>query len=210
MCAIVNTTGRAWPLRHGFRFANRFVYTWPWARRRMEIVYGLCGGMCYAALDYAHAGIPLPQASEPPAWGAPLHRYLLRRQWDSWRWLSAPLRALWWMLQPQGRLVRRTLARELPKVLAGLDANAPQVLLLLRAQESDPTVNHIVAATGYRREAQTALVTLFLYDPNHPGQEVCLWVDASGAAMPPVRQSTGEPLQGFIRIGYRPRTPGPL
>lgn len=195
---------------HGFRFANRFVYTWPWARRRVAAVYGLCGGMCFAALDYAYAGIPVPQASEPPPWGARFHRYLVRRQWDCWRWLTVPLRAVCWMLQPPGRLARRTLARELPQVLAGLDANAPQVLLLMRAQGADPTVNHIVAATGYRLEAHTALVTLFVYDPNHPGREVRLWIDASGAAMPPVRQSTGEPLQGLFRIGYRPRTPGPL
>lgn len=206
---MVTDQVRTWmqAARHGFRFGNRFVYTWLWGR--VNIVYGLCGGMCFASLDYAYAGIPLPQASEPPAWGAPLQRYLLRRQWDSWRWLTTPLRAVWWMLQPQGQLVRRTLARELPKVLAGLDANVPQALLLLRARGADPTVNHIVAATGYQRDGQGAVVTLFLYDPNHPGREVCLWVDASAVACPPISQSTGEPLQGFVCIGYRPRTPGP-
>jgi hypothetical protein len=201
----VRTRARA--ARDGFRFGNRFELRLPWRRGGRGFAYGLCGGMCYAALDYMLADAPRPEHSEPPPWGAPLQRYLLRRQWDSWRWLGVPLRTLWWMILSDRQLARRTLQRELPRVLAGLDAGAPQVLLLLRATGADPTVNHQVLATGYRREPDARLVSLFLYDPNHPQREVELYVDTDGTRVPPVRQSTGEPLRGFFRIGYRPRTP---
>ncbi len=203
-------------VRDGFRFGNTFVYTWrwfglPWPGQGhvKSIAFGLCGGMCFAALDYRAAGAPVPEQSEPPPWGTPLQRYLMRRQWDSWRWLAVPLRTLYWMALSERQVAWRTVAHELPRVLAGLGAGEPQVLLLLRATGLDPTRNHQVVATGCRREGQDGPVTLFLYDPNHAGCEVALRVDPSGAASPPVTQSTGERLQGFFVIPYRPRTPPP-
>jgi ferredoxin len=69
-------------VRHAFRFDKRFVCTlaWPRDRRARSIACGLCEGMCYAALYYMLAGVPLPDARTPPPWGAPLQRYLLQRQ----------------------------------------------------------------------------------------------------------------------------------
>ncbi len=195
-------------VRDGFRFENRFVLSLRWRGGFVKrIAYGLCGGMCYGALDHLLAGAPLPDLAQPPAWGTPLHQYLLRRQWDSWRWLGVPLRTLYWMVLSRRQIVRRTLERELPHILTALEEGRPQILLLLRATGGDPTDNHQVVATGYQREAESELVTLFLYDPNHPGREAELWVDTSGASRPPMHQSTGEALRGFYRIGYRPRTP---
>ncbi len=196
-------------VRDGFRFGNRFVLSlrWPVGHRVLRIAYGLCGGMCLAAVDYKRGDVPLPALTAPPAWGSPLHRYLLRRQWDSWRWMGVPLRTLFWMLLSRRQLTRRTLEGELPRILAALEKGTPQVLLLLRAKGGDPTENHQVVAIGYERPAESELLTLFLYDPNHPGREVELWVDTSGTTSPPMHQSTGEALRGFYRIGYRPRTP---
>ncbi len=195
--------------RDGFRFGNRFVYTWRWLWRGKvrRYAYGLCGGMCLAALDYARAGLPTPEQRETPPWGTRLQRYLLRRQWDSWRYSWAALRTLYWMALSERQVIRRTLGGELPRLLAGLEAGQAQVLLLLRATGLDPTRNHQVLATGYRREGEGGRIALALYDPNHAGREVALWVDPGGATAHSVTQSTGEPLQGFFVIRYRPRTP---
>lgn len=200
---VVHTGVRA--AQHGFRFGNRFVYTLPW--RRLGGALGLCGGMCLAAADYAAAGTPAPQMSEPPAWGAPLQRYLLRRQLDSWRYGCAGLRTLFWMALSDADVVRRTLEQELPKVLAGLEQGAPQLLVLMRATGWDPRENHQVLATGYERDHGGELVTLYAYDPNHQGREVALWADATGQAIPPVAQSTGEALRGFFVVPYRLHRP---
>jgi len=40
----------------------------------------LCGGMAYAALDYAYTGILAPESKSAPAEGNPLETYLYRRQ----------------------------------------------------------------------------------------------------------------------------------
>ncbi|MDX6743830.1 hypothetical protein [Actinocorallia sp. A-T 12471] len=55
------------PEDHGFRFANRFVTVVPTAMlpgvSGNTALAGLCGGMAFAALDYFHAGAPVPTHS---------------------------------------------------------------------------------------------------------------------------------------------------
>ncbi len=193
------------PARDGFRFANHFVYTLPWHGAR-QIAVGLCGGMCFAALDYRVAGLPIPSNENPPPWRSPLGHYLWRRQWDSWRQGAAALRALAWMALSDRQVARRTQRRELSRLLASLDRGNPQVLLLLRATSLDPTRNHQVVATGYLRDSPDGAVTLFLYDPNHHGRQVTLGIKA-GAEPTTLAQSTGEPLRGFFLVPYRPCLP---
>ena len=52
--------------KHGFRFLNRFDYSFKFelplvgAVELGELVLGLCGGMCFVALDYYFADRPMP------------------------------------------------------------------------------------------------------------------------------------------------------
>jgi len=201
--------------RHGLPFGNR--YAWESRTRRVgplrwpaqRISYGLCGGMCYAALDYYHAGLPVPALYYPPAWGTALHRYLLRRQIDSWRWLWVPLRTLWWMVRSDRSAARATIRGELPRLLRRLDRGEPAVIVLIRVRRSDPTLNHQVVVTGYEREPASGRVRLMLYDPNHHGLEVTLSLnEASDSAELDAAQSTGEPVRGLFLLPYRPRRRG--
>src|SRR5262245_53695331 len=63
--------------RHGFRFQNgKFKFTY-------AVIIPcdvLCGGMCYAALDYYNYQLAVPEESDPPAEGTPLFNYLYDRQ----------------------------------------------------------------------------------------------------------------------------------
>jgi len=197
---------------HGLPFSNRFALEsrprriGPLRLRPGRISYGLCGGMCYAALDYYHAGVPAPAMVTAPRWGTTMHRYLVRRQLDSWRCLLVPLRTLCWMALPDEAVARATLRRQLPRLLALLKRGEPAVILLVRVRLGDPTINHQVVVTGYDYERKGARVRLFLYDPNHRG-EVTLDLNAcpTDAALE-ASQSTGERVRGFFLLPYRPRT----
>ncbi|MFO7697820.1 MAG: hypothetical protein R6X16_11790 [Anaerolineae bacterium] len=201
--------------RHGLPFGNRYAWEsrarrigpFRWAAKRIS--YGLCGGMCYAALDYFHAGLPVPSLYYPPVWGSPLHRYLLRRQIDSWRYLWVPLRTLWWMAATDRAVTRTTVRRELPRLLRKLDLGEPAVIVLVRVRRGDPTLNHQVVVTGYEREVNAGRVRLALYDPNHHGVQVTLSLNADreSESLNAV-QSTGEPVRGFFLLPYRPRRRG--
>lgn len=197
---------------HGFRFTNYFEYSLPllghygWG----HIVYGLCGGMCFAALDYYHAGIPIPKQTTVPAGDTPLYRYLVRRQLDSFRRPFVPLKVAAWMLRSDRQLARLMVTAELPRAYGSLAQGDPAVLLLVRKQGiSDPTANHQVVALGYELDELTNQVTLPIYDPVHPGEQPALTMNLAhpdqGIAL---EQSTGEPLRGFFVLGYRPRTRG--
>ena len=47
------------------------------------ITGGLCGGMCFAALDRYFTGREIPKITTPPKDGTPLFEEILRRQIDS-------------------------------------------------------------------------------------------------------------------------------
>jgi regulator of RNase E activity RraA len=73
---------------------------------------------------------------------------------------------------------------------------------------TSPTQNHQVVATGYDLDEYNRRVTLFLYDPNHPGKEPELTVGLDPDGDPHIEQSTGEPLRGFFVLDYGPRKRG--
>ena len=177
-------------------------------------MYGLCGGMCFAALDYFHAGKPVPDQITVPAIGTDLYRYLWDRQLDT---LSLPviLRVIEWMLRDDGDVARLTARREFPKLYRRLDKGNPAVLALIRGRGvEDPTQNHQVVAVGYDFDETTRQLTVYLYDPNHPydpnypGQEPRLTMNLARPSRGiEAAQSTGEPLRGFFVIAYKPQTP---
>jgi len=204
------------PERHGFRFVNHFGLspTLPLLGGRQlrlgQRVIGLCGGMCLGALDYYHAGLPVPDMEHPPDPGTPLYRYLLQRQIDSLAHPAVLMKLARWMLRDDLRLAQLTARNEFPKVQRSLDRGEPVVLLLLREKRLRQIEdNHQVIATGYCYDPVSDHLTLSLYDPNHPlpAQEVEITVTLPDPDVENVlQQSTGERLRGFFVQRYRPRT----
>jgi hypothetical protein len=61
---------------------------------------------------------------------------------------------------------------------------------------------------GYDFDPLANQMTVYLYDPNHPGEEPSLALDLSHPGQGnSFTQSTGEPLRGFFVIPYASETP---
>ncbi len=180
--------------------------------------YGLCGGMCFSALDFYQAGLPVPRgqhANDQPASGTPLRAYLWKRQLDSL--VSDGARVMAWLITlnyvPQGRLFRGGAARllerskeEWAKLKAFVDAGEPIPLGLVRDTEN-VYYNHQVLAIGYDEVDETQ-GTIYLYDPNCPDRESHIRIEL-GARLLDGRESCDAPapLRGFYCEGYVPSDP---
>ncbi|WP_129336683.1 hypothetical protein [Cellulomonas endophytica] len=189
------------PAVHGLPFPNAFVNVLvrlPGGRRLATA--GRCGGMAALALDHFVAGVPAPRLpadlwapSRVPPDEHVLARAVLRRQLRSFAHPSA-LRFLAWSLLPDGDLgplagvERRTVADEVPRLVALLDAGRPAVLGLVVARALPRAGdNHQVVAFGWERRGPTT--TVLVHDPNSPGRTVRLvhddaatgWAATNGA-----------------------------
>ncbi|HEX6303774.1 MAG TPA: SH3 domain-containing protein [Anaerolineales bacterium] len=202
---------------NGFRFVNRFEFDFPdlpipfvGKVKPNDVVYGLCGGMCFSALDYFYAQEQLPEASQIDELDTGLFTYLVDRQLDS---LTIPvlLRVIRWMVSDDRYIGLRMTRYELPKLRRRLDKGDPSVLALIRVKGlGDPTQNHQVLATGYEYDPSTKRMLVNLYDPNHPGKEPTLTMDLNRPSQGiHISQSTGEALRGFFLINYLPQTTVP-
>jgi murein DD-endopeptidase MepM/ murein hydrolase activator NlpD/uncharacterized protein YgiM (DUF1202 family) len=206
------------PTRDGFRFVNRFEFKFPVQFKLplvgqidlSQVVYGLCGGMCFGALDYFYANQALPEETQVSRIDNKLFVYLADRQMDS---LSIPvlLKVIRWMVSEDRYIGLRMSRYELPKLRRRLDKDEPVVLGLIRIEGlGDPTKNHQVLATGYEYDQDNKRMVVDLYDPNHPGKEPTITLDlkrpSEGIRM---SQSTGEFLRGFFIINYTPQTAVP-
>jgi hypothetical protein len=222
------------PSVHGLHFANAFppgptFRLGPFDSRAVGVgdaAAGLCGGMAMTARDFWAAGITAPPQTEPPANGSRRFTALVRRQVQSLDWLRVPIRyavlALVHSEDPAasssaGRPRRRgpvrvpTLEREWPRMRAELDAGRPCLLELVRAGGVSPSAlarNHQVLAWAYEEAtaAEGRLISIRVYDPNHPGRDdVSLELAEArddgrlAATRTSLRQTTGEPLLGFFR-----------
>ncbi len=206
------------PPNDGFRFVNRFEFKFPVKFQiplvgqvdLSEVVYGLCGGMCFSALDYFYAGEAVPGVSQVDAIDNKLFIYLADRQMDS---LSIPvlLKVIRWMVSEDRYVGLRMTRYELPKLRRRLDKGEPVVLALIRVRGlGDPTKNHQVLATGYEYDSNSKRMVVTLYDPNHPGKEPTITMDLERPSEGiQLSQSTGEFLRGFFIIDYSPQTAVP-
>jgi hypothetical protein len=171
-----------------------------------SVAYGLCGGMCFAALDYYHAGRSVPGESDVDLIVPEVQNYLRRRQLDS---LSLPVvaRVIRWMMLDDRDVGRLTVTQQFPKLRARLERDDPAVLLLVRARGmEDPTRNHQVIAVGYQLDDTAGYLTIYVYDPNHPGMEPTISMTISQPDRGiHAEQSTGEELRAFFVNDYRPR-----
>ena len=199
---------------HGFKFENRFEFSAslslkPISRSPVvlgKVVLGLCGGMCFAALDYFHAHKPIPTVASPEAITTELRNYLVERQLDSLAHGSV-LKVLKWTHEREDNDLAVSVAGWEARKLR--DTVEPAVLALIRADSLSHVIdNHQVVATGYDFNDVTNEMVIFLYDPNWPGSTPTLKMDltkpSAGIAL---AQSTTEPVRGFFVIGYGRQTP---
>ncbi len=196
----------------GFEFVNFFEFELPVKFELPlagkidlnRVIFGLCGGMCFAALDYFYVRQRPPQYAQPQEIERPLMTYLCERQLDS---LSIPvlIKIIDWMAQGEEELARRLIKSELPRLRRSLDQGKPVVLCLIRVGKGgSPTHNHQVVATGYELESEPDSLVIHLYDPNHPLAETTITVGLAQDGFV-IRQSTGELLRGFFIIPYKAR-----
>lgn len=198
---------------HAFHFVNRFEFPDVMNVRLSflkltDIVYGLCGGMSFAAIDYYKLGLPVPDFDQPEEISVKLFRYLWNRQLDSLR--GGTLRKLLVsMLRSDTSLGKVVVNDEIPRLRSLIDQGIPAVLALVRVKGfRDPTRNHQVLATGYEYDPQSRQITLDLYDPNHPRREPQIRINMADLDRGiQITQSTGEALRGFFLIDYNTETP---
>ncbi len=175
------------PSMNGFRFINRFPgYFLPFSMpdfltpRKVAPKYGLCGGMCAAAYDYALAGRVVPQKEAVPHRGTRLQRYLFRRQIDSLGGAGKEMvKVAQWTTMPEDTLlgtqvrtmvelasIRRKLADRNLVVLALIYEHASSLRELSRLIFN----NHQVLVYACQENA-AGEITLQVYDPNLPGRD---------------------------------------
>ena len=203
------------PVSQGFQFPNYFTVKLPVKFQLPlagtvdlnNVVFGLCGGMCFAALDYFYTRHILPRYVSPQELDSRLLVFLCERQIDS---LQVPvlLKVIDWMASGNDSIAARMIKSEIPKLRRTLDRGEPAVLCLIRTHGlENPTQNHQVVATGYDLDA--GMMTISLYDPNHPGQTPTIRVCLNRRDFS-IQQSSGEALRGFFLIPYKTQKAVPL
>lgn len=188
-------------------------------------VYGLCGGMAYAALDYYRAGRALPRGTGPADQptrktpkGAMLRSYLWQRLFDSFTVGGAAAHTLAFMaalhLTPRRWPFRggesKLLAlskRHWNRLQDHIDAGDPCPIGLVGTTK-DPFTNHQVLAIGYD-DGGDGKGKIYVYDMNCPGGEQTIHLDFTGEALGAEETCPGGrgPLRGFFCETYRPAPP---
>jgi hypothetical protein len=175
------------PSTNGFKFKNSFSgYFLPFSTpafmssRKVSPEYGLCGGMCASAYDFALAGRAIPASSDVPKQGTRLHRYLFQRQMDSLGGVGQEvIKVAQWTSLPDDTSVgtmRRT-ADEFQSIRQKLDQKNLVILALIYKHAGSLGelsrvifTNHQVLAYAYQK-ATSGTYTIRIYDPNLPGRD---------------------------------------
>jgi hypothetical protein len=175
------------PSTQGFHFENRFPgYFLPFSppafmgSRKVPSTYGLCGGMCAAAYDFALARRLIPTSSEVPRQGSRLHRYLFQRQMDSLGGFGREVvKVAHWTSLPDDTPAgtQRRTADEWDGIRQILDQKNLAILALIYVHASNIGEltrnifnNHQVLAHTYYVDPAGG-ITLNIYDPNLPGRD---------------------------------------
>jgi hypothetical protein len=212
----VNAVPGFLPSRHGLRFANFWA---PGPARQWDLGLlhlgignprrGLCGGMAFVARDRFERGEEAPAGGAPPAFGTPLFRAIVDRQFDSFGrlWAEVPLR--FWAasaLHDERRRLRESVQRAWPAIRTEIDAGRLSMVGLVRRAGWNPlntATGHQVAA--FRYDASPTRIAIGIYDPNHPGNDtVELVLERGHAGEIRLSQSTGEDLLALLHLPYSP------
>jgi hypothetical protein len=206
------------PSLHGFLFANSFDFPdffqvkLPLLSANLaslgDIVYGLCGGMCLAALDYFQAQISPPQYTNSEEIPWPYFLYFWQRQVTSLKNPVIP-KLFDWMLSDDQTLARKTSRWSIPQIQTQLKTGVPAAIVLVKVKGiADPTKNHQVLAIGYEYESATKDLKILLYDPNYPKEQPELTMNLSNPNQGiSLAHSKGGIVRGFFPINYKKETP---
>jgi len=181
-------------------------------REKPQTIHGLCGGMCYAALDFFTARMPIPAVDKPPKPGSQLYNYLYRRQQDSLGFLYTRV-----LRYTQHMLLTRTGAQQLNydewrRLRALLNSGKPAVLGIIfedARQSMLPWKNHQVL--GYRYvQTDNDTYVVQVYDPNYKSRDVVVQIKETKAGQVPgvtasriANQGEPKPIHSFFIVPYR-------
>src|SRR5262245_19138267 len=97
------------PSKHGWPFANSWPNDWITTKTEVfqlpvpvpiQVGFGLCGGMCWSALDRFHDRLSIPRNLGHPSTSSPLVAYIAQRQTDSVLGTSMWAKVLDWQRRP--------------------------------------------------------------------------------------------------------------
>lgn len=222
------------PSVHGLKFVNRFRgYFIPFSVPSLpdipsvKNIYGMCGGMAATALDLVLLDRPIPGTTEAPKRKTPLHKYIYRRQIDSFGPFGDQIvRFARWMMLPDDTQYGtwKKCAEEFDALRGRLDDGNPLPigLVYVSARETKEIwQNHQVLAYGYR-EPDAETIELLIYDPNYPLRDDVLVrsrrvsIPAADPQQPPLsglqsEQWVGDkrvkPVRGYFCMPYVPVEP---
>jgi hypothetical protein len=208
------------PSLHGFHFRNSFssedildelcsVPSWMVHNNNS---WGLCGGMCFAALDRFFRGEQIPDVTTSPNQGDRLFSELVSRQIASVDSVGVskiidyqvrPDEGRWYEIEHS--LGYYTQSYQWPSIRRKIDEGIPSVVCLIRSSRAalyDIVYNHQVVAYGYAITGDE--VTLNVYDPNHPNQDGIIIGFRLGLAHSRLDayQTNERDPRGFLRMPY--------
>jgi len=228
------------PSSDGFKFINQFTgYFLPFTppafmgSRKVRSTYGLCGGMCGAAYDFALAGKDIPGSMKTPRQGTRLQRYLFQRQMDSWGGIGQEvIKVAQWTCLPDDTLLgtQARTAAEFPTIQKKLEDQNLVILAMIYEHASTISAlsrvifkNHQVLAYACQEDASGEIL-INVYDPNLPLRDdvvircmpmVIGEVSTSSGAQPVVGIKSTQLLgsthfrdvRGFFAMTYTPVKP---
>jgi len=199
---------------HGFAFENAFPFSFPIEYELpyagtvalSRVVPGLCGGMCYTALDYYISRQALPEARSAVELSDRFVTYLSERHLDSLS-LANVLKIIEWTMMDPGDNAALSSRLEIPRLRRWLRRGYPApAVLIRRSGAGSPLENTIVLALGLQMAPGGRRADIPIYDPNHPGETPLLTMQRQrGAGRIVFTQSSGEPVYGFFLLPYTPR-----
>jgi hypothetical protein len=183
--------------KHGYQFPNRFELDWMKAvfkKSKNKYFYGLCGGMCFSALDHFYENTPLPPYTDPEEIPQNYVNYLWSRQLNSTS-LKQLSKLFISAAQNKQLLLDKTIKHEIPLIISRINRNIPVPIIICRSRLlENPTDNHQIILTGCR--VDEGYYSFYCFDPNHPGLEPTIQVSTDLSKG--ITQNTGEKIIAFF------------
>jgi len=192
--------------QYGFSFPNRFKLNGKNRIFKVPVYYGLCGGMCFTALDAFHSQVNLPRITHPEHIPKTLYSYLLTRQLNSTS-LRSLLKLVYWIFRDDRYLQAQTTNSEVPLLINHITKGHPIPIVVVRSKNfQNPTNNHQVLVLGFQQELNK--LKLKTYDPNYPDCYTEIFLEKSpDSDQIQIIHSTGETDRGFFVNHYKPKSP---